>query len=116
MSRFPTRKASAHKPVLHDDAEPTYVSRSRYGPYCLLQDGESIGALKRFRRSMGWPTLSPVNASLRPSRVAAHDSGGGVVRYAFIAKDFHLIPPGNISPRHLFTSSRAGCPSGVSTP
>ena len=24
---------------------------------------------------MGWPTLSPVNASLRPSRVAAHDLG-----------------------------------------
>ena len=28
----------------------------------------------------GWPTLSPVNASLRPSRVAAHDSGS--VRFA----------------------------------
>ena len=35
------------------------------------------------------PALSPVSASLRPSRVVAHDSGGGVVRYAFTAEDSH---------------------------
>jgi len=38
----------------------------------------------------GWPTLSPVNASLRPSRDAAHDSGS--VRFA------------TPSPKRTFTS------------
>ena len=37
----PEQKASAHARV-YDDAGPTYVSRSRHGPYCLLQDGKHI--------------------------------------------------------------------------
>src|SRR5215831_20216130 len=52
----------------------------------------------RYRRQMmplsrldGWPMRSPVNASPRPSRVTAHDSGVDVVRYTFIVVDCHLL-------------------------
>ena len=42
----------------------------------LPSAGRKASALRsRFSPLNGWPTLSPVNASLRPSRVAAHDSG-----------------------------------------
>ena len=34
---------------------------------------------------------SPVNASPRPSRVTAHDSGVDVARYSFIARDLHPL-------------------------
>jgi hypothetical protein len=42
----------------------------------LPSAGRKASALRSwFSPLNGWPTLSPVNASLRPSRVAAHDSG-----------------------------------------
>ena len=47
----PEQGASAHARV-YDDAEPTYVSRSRHGPYCLLQDGKHRRSEVGFRRSM----------------------------------------------------------------
>src|SRR5271155_2861489 len=47
----PDQEASAHASV-YDDAEPTYVSRSRHGPYCLLQDGKHRRSEVGFRRSM----------------------------------------------------------------
>ena len=47
----PDQEASAHASV-YDDAEPTYVSRSRHGPYCLLQDGKHRHSEVGFRRSM----------------------------------------------------------------
>jgi hypothetical protein len=47
----------------------------------LPSAGRKASALRSwFSPLNGWPTLSPVNASLRPSRVAAHDSGS--VRFA----------------------------------
>src|SRR5580692_8489673 len=46
----PEQGASAHARV-YDDAEPTYVSRSRHGPYCLLQDGKHRRSEVSFRRS-----------------------------------------------------------------
>ena len=71
----------------------------------LPSAGRKASALRSwFSPLNGWPTLSPVNASLRPSRVAAHELGGGVVRYAFTAKDFHLIPPAGL-PAHPSTPS-----------
>ena len=47
----PEQGASAHARV-YDDAEPTYVSRPRHGPYCLLQDGKHLRSEVGFRRSM----------------------------------------------------------------
>jgi hypothetical protein len=47
----PEQGASAHARV-YDDAEPTYVSRPRHGPYCLLQDGKHRRSEVGFRRSM----------------------------------------------------------------
>src|SRR5580704_8101667 len=47
----PEQGASAYASV-YDDAEPTYVSRSRHGPYCLLQDGKHRHSEVGFRRSM----------------------------------------------------------------
>src|SRR4029077_7751337 len=42
----------------------------------LPSAGRKASALRSwFSPLNGWPTLSPVNASRRPSRVAAHDSG-----------------------------------------
>jgi hypothetical protein len=42
-------------------------------------------------RLNGWPARSPVNASPKPSRVSAHDSGASVVCYTFTARDFHSL-------------------------
>ena len=97
--------ASAHARV-YDDAEPTSLclAVTTWAELPLLRVGKHPRSEVGFRLN-GWPTLSPVNASLRPSRVAAHDSGGGVVRYAFTAEDFHLIPPAGL-PAHPSTPSR----------
>ena len=37
------------------------------------------------------PVRSPVNASLMPSRAAAHELGVDVVRYSFIVMDLHHL-------------------------
>jgi CubicO group peptidase (beta-lactamase class C family) len=47
----PEEFLAALAPV-YNDAEPTYVSRSRHGPYCLLQDGKHRHSEVGFRRSM----------------------------------------------------------------
>jgi hypothetical protein len=38
-----------------------------------------------------WPMVSPVNASRRPSRDAAHHSGSGRMASPFPVGDFHLL-------------------------
>jgi len=38
-----------------------------------------------------WPVVSPVNASRRPSRDAAHHSGSGRMASPFPVGDFHLL-------------------------
>src|ERR1035437_11037769 len=38
-----------------------------------------------------WPVVSPVNASRRPSRDAAHHSGSGRLARPYPVKDFHLL-------------------------
>ena len=50
----PALEASAHASV-YDDAGPAHVSRSRHGPYCLLQDGKHRRPEVGFRRSMAGP-------------------------------------------------------------
>jgi hypothetical protein len=59
---------------------------------CLLVNG--------MRRHLGirpvsqlntWPVVSPVNASRRPSRDAAHQSGSGRMASPYPVGDFHLL-------------------------
>ena len=50
----PGQEASARASV-YDDAGPAHVSRSRHGPYCLLQDGKHRRPEVGFRRSMAGP-------------------------------------------------------------
>src|SRR6202051_3260306 len=38
-----------------------------------------------------WPVVSPVNASRRPSRDAAHHSGSGRMASPYPVGDFHLL-------------------------
>src|ERR1700682_2686209 len=38
-----------------------------------------------------WPAVSPVNASRRPSRYAAHHSGSGRMASPYPMGDFHLL-------------------------
>src|ERR1700736_4164864 len=38
-----------------------------------------------------WPVVSPVNASRRPSRDAAHHSGSGRMASPYPMGDFHLL-------------------------
>src|SRR5258705_3869323 len=38
-----------------------------------------------------WPVVSPVNASRRPSRDAAHQSGSGRMASPYPMGDFHLL-------------------------
>src|ERR1019366_7070069 len=38
-----------------------------------------------------WPVVSPVNASRRPSRDAAHHSGSGRLAIPYPVKDLHLL-------------------------
>ena len=47
----PEQEASVHA-RFYDDAGPTRLSRSRNGPYCLLQDGKHRRPEVDFRRSM----------------------------------------------------------------
>ena len=64
----PEQKASAHARV-YDDAGPTYVSRSRHGSYCLLQDGKHRRPEAGFRRSM-----AGLRCPLSTLRFAPHGS------------------------------------------
>ena len=67
----------------------------------LRSAGGKASALRSwFSPLKGWPALSPVNASLRPSHGSPRmTSGSGVVRYAFTAEDFHLIRTRSVSRR-----------------
>ena len=69
-----------------------------------FHDLHGVGTQNRkLSRLNGWPMRSPVNASLRPSRATAHDSGADVDRYSFIARDLHpLLLAGLPAPRRLF--------------
>ena len=46
---------------------------------------------KYLSRLNGWPMRTPADASDLPSRTSTHGSGSDVVRYSFIAMDFHLL-------------------------
>ena len=48
---------------------------------------------KYLSRLNGWPMRTPADASDLPSRTSTHGSGSDVVRYSFIAMDFHLLLP-----------------------
>ena len=56
-----------------------------------LDDGVSTQVQIKFSRLNGWPMRSPADASPTPSRAPAHGSGADVVRYSFIAVDFHHL-------------------------
>ena len=88
ISRFPSRGRQRMPGSTTTRSRP--MSRDRDIEAVLPSAGRKASALRSwFSPLNGWPTLSPVNASLRPSRVAAHELGGGVVRYAFTAEDSH---------------------------
>src|SRR5262249_34662851 len=62
-----------------------------------------------------WPMVSPVNASRRPSRDAAHHSGSGRTASPFPVGDFHLLFfasfPGAL--RSGSIAAEMGCPRYV---
>ena len=62
-------------------------------PGCIaFHNMHGVGTRDRtLSRLNGWPMRSPVNASPRPSRTTAHDSGADVDRYSFIARDLHPL-------------------------
>src|SRR5262250_3226818 len=59
-----------------------------------------------------WPVVSPVNASRRPSRDAAHHSGSGRLATPYPVKDLHLLFFASLSWRTLRWVIRVG--SGLS--
>jgi hypothetical protein len=56
-------------------------------------------------RLNGWPARTPADASPTPSRMPAHGSGADVVRYSFIAGDFHPLLLAGL-PAHLCENVR----------
>ena len=109
----PEQGASAHARVF-DDAEPTYVSRSRHGPYCLLQDGKHRRSEVGFRRSM-----AGLRYPLSTLRFAPHGSprmNSGAVWFATPSPQrtftSYLLPVS----RRTRPSSRRGCRSLCKSP
>ena len=66
-------------------------SQYRTHPYCLPSSRTTSAPKRGLSRLNGWPMHSPVNASLMPSRAAAHELGIDAVRYFFIVMDFHHL-------------------------
>ena len=62
-------------------------------PSVLLSVNGTTSApeMRQLSRLNGWPMRSPVNASLMPSRAAAHELGVDAVRYSFIVMDLHHL-------------------------
>src|SRR6202162_6742174 len=90
ISRFP-RKERLHMPgSLTTPGRPN--ARDDSPRRVAFHDIHGVGTQNRkLSRLNGWPMRSPVNASLRPSRATAHDSGADVDRYSFIARDLHPL-------------------------
>jgi hypothetical protein len=57
----------------------------------LQQNEIGTSELDPFRSSILGPVVSPVNASRRPSRDAAHHSGSGRMANPYSMGDFHLL-------------------------
>jgi hypothetical protein len=52
----------------------------------------SVGVRNKcLSRLNGWPMRTPADASDLPWRTSTHGSASDVVRYSFIARDFHLL-------------------------
>src|ERR1700716_3575712 len=62
------------------------------GRCCLLFNGRDrhLG-IRPVSQLNTWPVVSPVNASRRPSRDAAHHSGSGRMASPYPMGDFHLL-------------------------
>src|SRR5215813_10874282 len=88
ISRFP-RKERLHMPgSLTTPGRPGLaLSRPDMLPSTLCT--ASAPRMRLFSRLNGWPMRSPVNASPRPSRATAHDSGP--MWFAIIVRDLHPL-------------------------
>src|SRR5713226_10172251 len=90
ISRFPCKErlhmpgslTTPGRPGARDDAPECVAFRHLHG----------VGTQNRnLSRLNGWPMRPPVNASPKPSRATAHDSGPNVDRYSFIVRDLHSL-------------------------
>ena len=63
---------------------------------------------KYLSRLTGWSMRTPADASDLPSRTSTHGSGSDVVRYAFIAMDFHLLLSAGLPGASLRSSGYGG--------
>src|SRR6202040_1772116 len=80
-TRSPTARGSSH--ASHSPWDDVAFS--------LQQNEIGISELDPFRSSILGPVVSPVNASRRPSRDAAHHSGSGRMANPYSMGDFHLL-------------------------
>src|SRR5450759_2172287 len=79
-TRSPTARGSSHASHLPwDDVAFSSSERDRH---------LGIGPVSQLNT---WPVVSPVNASRRPSRDAAHHSGSGRLAIPYPVKDLHLL-------------------------
>src|ERR1035441_4873474 len=79
-TRSPTARGSSH--ASHSPWDDVPFSSSERDRHL------GIGPVSQLNT---WPAVSPVNASRRPSRDAAHHSGSGRLARPYPVKDFHLL-------------------------
>src|SRR5580658_7073311 len=61
-------------------------------PCFAFRSVNSVGVRHKYlSRLNGWPMRAPTDVSDLPSRTITHGSGSDMVRYSFIAMDFHLL-------------------------
>ena len=72
---------------------PDQTSARDDAPPCVaFRSVNSVGVQNKcLSRLDGWPMRTPADASDLPSRTTTHGSGSDVVRYSFIAMDFHHL-------------------------
>ena len=90
ISRFPCKErlhmpgslTTPGRPGARDDAPGCVAFRYLHG----------VGTRNRtLSRLNGWPMRPPVNASPKPSRATAHDSGPMWIANSFIVRDLHSL-------------------------
>src|SRR5262245_18386989 len=79
-ARSPTARGSSHSS--HSPWDDVAFSFSEYHLHLGTRPVSQLNT---------WPVVSPVNASRRPSRGAAHHSGSGRMATPYPVKDLHLL-------------------------
>jgi hypothetical protein len=91
ISRFPKYRELTHMPGSTTTPDRRALAKPCL-PYFAFRSVNGVGIRNKYlSRLNGWPMRTPADASDLPSRTSTHGLGSDVVRYSFIAMDFHLL-------------------------